>query len=794
MATQIGPKIGVDGEAEYRQQMARINSEAKALKAEMTELATAVTDESTAQENAKKQAENYTRQLENQEERVRLLSEQLDRATEAYGEGSTQANEYRAMLANARTTLNQMRTEQSGATEDVNDFADAEEEAGEKAVSMGDLIKANVISDAIMAGLKKLAELGREAAQALWGTVTGAAEYADTYLTMSQTTGLSTDQLQEFAYMAELVDVSLDTMTGSMTKLTRQMSAARSGNEAAGEAFARLGIKTTNADGSLRDSTEVFFEVIDALGQMEDGSERDALAMEIFGKSAQQLNPLIAQGRAGIEGFAEEAREMGYVLDEETLSKLGELDDSFQRLTNLRTMISNKLGAGMAPGVTRAVDKLIEFGERVDWDRVGNALGNLVETGVDKLIELADGADLDRLADGALKLGEGIVTGGTWILEHADEIIKLVSTIGGAMLLGKGAGAAKSAWDTVSGLFGGAEAATGAAAAAAPAAVAETGAEVGAAMGEAAAPTFWGAIASGAGWASALALPLSILGFGAYGAYANTQMKNEAVAEAIEEAAAYENASLEELRSAEQALFAEYRAAEQAADQRDEMETWAALGGIDPEDGYRSAEFEAAAAAAKAKWKAVRDMLAEAEAGLSDESGLTLIDAGDVSDYQASWDAIAAAASESLDGITADAQASGEDAMASYADGITLGADKWLAPALATTAGLFASYFHHSEPDVGPMADDADWMPDMMAGWARQINDNSYLVRDAMAGLAFDLQDVLRPGLQAGGGGVNYGGVSVVIYGADGQSASDLYEEFSYRLNQDVLDREAVFA
>lgn len=732
MATQIGPKIGVDGEAEYRQQMARINSEAKALKAEMTELATAVTDESNAQENAKKQAENYTRQLENQEERVRLLSEQLDRATAAYGEGSTQANEYRAMLANAKTTLNQMRTEQSGATEDVNDFAAAEDKAGENAVSMGDLIKANVISDVIMAGLKKLAELGREAAQALWGTVTGAAEYADTYLTMSQTTGLSTDQLQEFAYMAELVDVSLDTMTGSMTKLTRQMSAARSGNEAAGEAFARLGIKTTNADGSLRDSTEVFFEVIDALGQMEDGSERDALAMEIFGKSAQQLNPLIAQGRAGIEGFAEEAREMGYVLDEETLAKLGDLDDSFQRLTNLRTMISNKLGAGMAPGVTRAVDKLIEFGERVDWDRVGNALGNLVETGVDKLIELADGADLDRLADGALKLGEGIVTGGTWILEHADEIIKLVSTIGGAMLLGKGVGAAKGAWDTVSGLFGGAKAATGAAAAAAPAAQA-AGPAVGETVGAAAAPAFWSTVLA----ASPLAAVVGGIGIGWK---LGSDQVNEAKA----------------MGTLDEGSIAEY---EQLLD----------------------------------------DLAAERARAQADFDNLALY-GGDLtmaSNELARIDTAILTAQENLAALQAQAgelEGSGEDAMASYANGITLGADKWLIPALATTAGLFSAYFHHSEPDVGPMADDADWMPDMMAGWARQINDNSYLVRDAMAGLAFDLQDVLRPGLQAGGGGVNYGGVNVVIYGADGQSASDLYEEFSYRLNQDVLDREAVFA
>lgn len=733
MATQIGPKIGVDGEAEYRKQMANVIAEAKALKAEMTELKTEVADEATAQENAAKQAANFKRQIELQEERVKLLSEQLDRATTAYGEGSTQASAYREQLANAKTMLNQMRTEQTGATDDVQDFAEAEDEAGQKAITMGDLIKANVISDAIMAGLKKLAELGKKAAQALWGTVTGAAEYADTYLTMATTTGLSTDQLQEFAYMAELVDVSLDTMTGSMTKLTRQMDSARSGNEAAGEAFSRLGIKTTNADGSLRDSTEVFFELIEALGQMEDGSERDALAMEIFGKSAQQLNPLIAQGRKGIEGFAEEAREMGYVLDEETLGKLGQLDDSFQRLTNLRTMISNKLGAGMAPGVTRAIDKLIEFGERVDWDRVGNALGDLVDTSVDKLIEFSENVDFDKLADGALKLGEGIITGGTWLIEHADEILTILGTIGSQILMYKGVIGAKNAWDTVSGLLGSGKTATGAAAAAAPAA-----------------QTSAAATAASGGW-GALALPLmEVLALGK-----GAQEYLSARSEALKNATLGDEATIEQLRANVQAQQQLVEDAQAFYNSREfELyEMW------EPEDGWQLSAATAQLDAAQAALAAAERELADREAQMS-----------------------------------ADALTSGEDAAASYAEGFSIGTETWLRPALIAAAGLVSAYFHHSEPDIGPMADDADWMPDMMQGWARQINDNSPLVRDAMAGLAFDLQDVLRPGLQAPGGGVNYGGVNVVIYGADGQNAAELYEEFSYRLNQDVLDREAVFA
>ena len=101
--------------------------------------------------------------------------------------------------------------------------------------------------------------------------------------------------------MADLVDTSLGTMTGSMTKLTRAMQKARGGNKDAVATFEQLGVQVTNADGSLRDSTDVFFDIIDALGAMEEGTERDALAMDIFGKSAQELNPLIAAGSAAIE-------------------------------------------------------------------------------------------------------------------------------------------------------------------------------------------------------------------------------------------------------------------------------------------------------------------------------------------------------------------------------------------------------------------------------------------------------------------------------------------------------------
>lgn len=394
MAQQIGAKIGVDGEAEFKRSLGNVAAEAKALKAEMIALKTATSDEADEQERAKQIAEKLNEQIENQQERVRLLTEKLEASKAATGETSTETSRYREQLANAQTTLNQLLTEQKGMTEATNDFADAEVAAGDAAVTTGNMIKANLISDAIQDGLKTLVRLLKEGVETMIGYATDSAAYADAILTSAQVTGLTTTQLQELGYMAELVDVSVDTITGSMRKLTTTMSQARSGSEREAEAFQRLGVRVTNADGTLRNSTAVFWEIIDALGQMEDSTERDALCMELFGRSAASLNPLIAAGTQRIAALAQEAHDMGYVLDDETLESLGALDDALVRLGNARTVIRNRLGAAMAPGLERIIDKLIELADRVDWETIGDALARAIEALADLAIRFIESGEL----------------------------------------------------------------------------------------------------------------------------------------------------------------------------------------------------------------------------------------------------------------------------------------------------------------------------------------------------------------------------------------------------------------
>ena len=176
------------------------------------------------------------------------------------------------------------------------------------------------------------------------------------------------------------------------------MSSASSGTGAAAEAYARLGVSVTDSNGNLRDGETVYWETIDALGQMEEGAERDALAMQLFGKSAQELNPLIAQGSAGIAELTDEAIAMGAVLSDDQLADLGAFDDSIQRLQAGASAAKNALGLILLPTLQSLADEGIgllgEFTTGLieangDWTQIsaviGNTFGSLASTLLEQL-------------------------------------------------------------------------------------------------------------------------------------------------------------------------------------------------------------------------------------------------------------------------------------------------------------------------------------------------------------------------------------------------------------------------
>lgn len=167
MAVNIGPKIGVDGEAEYRRQINQIIQQSKTLESQMKLVASQFTAATTAEERNAKAASVLSKQIDVQRERVKLLAEQTGKAAAKYGESDVKTQKWQQALNEATATLNKMQSELRNASSGVEELGDDMREGSEKALSFGDVLKANVASDFIVSGIKAMASAIKEAAAAL---------------------------------------------------------------------------------------------------------------------------------------------------------------------------------------------------------------------------------------------------------------------------------------------------------------------------------------------------------------------------------------------------------------------------------------------------------------------------------------------------------------------------------------------------------------------------------------------------------------------------------------------------
>ena len=338
---------------------------------------------------AKEQAKNYgteTDQLTIKKEvlsqKIKLQSKIVDENRKAYDKAMTSGNATEKQvdaldkkLLNARTTLEKLNGEYGQACKELDEYSKQQYEAGkkteeseEKQRSFGDTIRdiadtlgveVNPMVEAFASKFDGVDEKVGLAVIALGTLATklidcskSAAEYSDNILTLSSVTGLSTDTLQELDYAAELLDVSTDQISSSMSKMVRSMADARDGNKDLQKEFARLGVRYKEHNGELRSAEAVFYDTIDALGKMTNETERDSMAMDLFGRSAKELNPLIEAGSKRFKELGKEAHTVGYVMSTENLQKFGELDDAMRRMDNTSKNLKNNFGLALAPILT----------------------------------------------------------------------------------------------------------------------------------------------------------------------------------------------------------------------------------------------------------------------------------------------------------------------------------------------------------------------------------------------------------------------------------------------------------
>lgn len=167
MATNIGPKIGVDGEKEYRQQISQIIQQSKTLASEMKLVSASFTAATSAEDKNAKTAAVLNKQIATQRQYIAALAAQAGKAAATYGTNSVQAQKYEEQLNKARAKLLEMQHALQDTEHGVEDLGKEMDNGGQKALSFGDLVKSNLASEAIIGGVKLMASAIKEAAEAL---------------------------------------------------------------------------------------------------------------------------------------------------------------------------------------------------------------------------------------------------------------------------------------------------------------------------------------------------------------------------------------------------------------------------------------------------------------------------------------------------------------------------------------------------------------------------------------------------------------------------------------------------
>lgn len=217
--------------------------------------------------------------------------------------------------------------------------------------------------------LAPLSKVGAVVAGGLTAVAVKAGLAADDLNTLSKQTGISTEQLQIYKAAADLVDVSVETIAKAQVKLKKNMASAAKGGQSQVEMFEQLGVSIYDVNGELRKSDDVFADVIKGLGNIENETTRDALSMEIFGKSASELNSLIADGGATYQKVSETFAKYNLApVDQETLDKANAFNDSLDTLKMIGSQALDTVGTKLSGYLAPALEKVVGwFGSIAEW-------------------------------------------------------------------------------------------------------------------------------------------------------------------------------------------------------------------------------------------------------------------------------------------------------------------------------------------------------------------------------------------------------------------------------------------
>lgn len=380
-------KIQLKGAAQYKKDLQQIVAQSKALSSEMKLVKSSFDKTTSAEEKNEAIGKQLTKQIETQKAYVDKLRQAYEAEVAASGEQSVAALKAKDVLNKGQAVLNDMERENRELAEAENQETAAAEKNTTAHSNLNGVLKA------AGAAIGAVAAATAAAAKALWDCTTASGKWADELQTMSAQTGVSVDTLQKWDYAARFIDVDSETMAKALAKVTAaQGNAIKNGNDYVTMLDGQV-IALKDANGEYKSSEEVFYSMIDALGQIGDATMQDAAAQDLFGKSFQELKPLIDAGSEGLKAYGKEAEDAGLILSGDAVSALGAFDDEMERFSATMQTAGRQLAVSFLPATQKVAQSLTELAQTVttalsdgfqeaDVDKILDALFGKLEQGL----------------------------------------------------------------------------------------------------------------------------------------------------------------------------------------------------------------------------------------------------------------------------------------------------------------------------------------------------------------------------------------------------------------------------
>ena len=423
MGVNIGPKIGVDGEAEYRKQMANIIQQAKTLASEMKSVTSAFDKNDKSEQKVTAQTEVLTKQIDLQKQKVQELAQMYQKSAEKLGETDTSTLKYKQNLNEATAILNNMERELASLSDEVDETGDSLENAGDKATTFGDVLKANVLSQAVIKGFEKLVDMSKElAGQMIENAASIKAETSQFSQTFGEMSGTADKAIGNVAANSGILQTRLNTLgsqiyafaRASGGSATESMQLMKSALQATADSAAYYDRSLEDTADSLQSFLKGNYENDAALGLSATETTRNAAAMEAFGKKFNDLTEI--QKQQTLLKMVTDAQELSGAMGQAAREAdgwenvTGNLSEAWRQFTG---QVGAPLLEQLVPVIQQITAGLTSMTDSVDWDAFGKEVAEFVGTLVNngpEILSVVSGIGAGFVTWNVVSLISGIVT------------------------------------------------------------------------------------------------------------------------------------------------------------------------------------------------------------------------------------------------------------------------------------------------------------------------------------------------------------------------------------------------